>query len=258
MYSIIINREKQQEKQEKTQVNNAITTMNQFNYNPELNGKKILLLVATHTDTDLKKESIKAILKYFQYKCIDIVIANSTNLEMREMKEYYATNNVKYYEIENDPTYDFGKWVYLLSTVKYDLYDDIIFINDSILLKNKVNHFINLAITNNFDLYGYNDSSEINYHYQSYLFSIKPRCVYKFIDMVISKKHMIQTWLDVVFEVEVKMLEHFTNHSCFLKIGNLSTNKNKNIHVHNDTLFDDLYKRDILPFIKIKKIVLDI
>ena len=54
MYYIIINPEKQQEKQEKTQVNNAITTMNQFNYNPELNGKKILLLVATHTDTDLK------------------------------------------------------------------------------------------------------------------------------------------------------------------------------------------------------------
>ena len=235
-------------------MHDALTTLNQYNYNPDLNNKKVLLLVAAHINCDLKKESIKSILKYFHYECIDIVIANSTNLEMQEMQEYYASNNARYYEIENQPTLDFGKWFFLLNAVNYTMYDDVIFINDSIILKNKLNHFINLIINNDFELYGYNNSTEINYHYQSYLFSIKPMHIYKFMNMFLANKDKINTQDDVINEYELKMPNYFKTHSCFLKTGNLSINKEKNIHFKNDDLFNELYNLRLLPFIKIKRL----
>jgi len=235
-------------------VQDALFQLNKFNNNPDLNNKKVLLLVATHTNSDLKKESIKSILKYFDYECIDIFIANSTNLEMTEMKKIYENKNIIYHEIDNDNTYDFGKWFFLLNTVNYKSYDDIIFINDSIILNNNVNHFINLTIINNYEFYGYNDSTQCNYHYQSYLFSIKPNSIYKKIDMFFHKKKKIKTQQDVIHEFELKMLNYFKTHCCFLKIGNISINKGKNIQ-WNDKLFNILYKDNLLPFLKVRYIL---
>lgn len=249
---------KRKEKEITNEINSTVRDtlfqLNKFNNNPNLNNKKVLLLVATHTNSDLKKESIKSILKYFDYECIDIFIANSTNLEMKEMKEFYENKNIIYHEIDNDNTYDFGKWFFLLNTVNYKSYDDIIFINDSIILNNNVNHFINLTINNNFEFYGYNDSTQCNYHYQSYLFSIKPKSIYKYVDMFLQNKKKIKTFQDVINEFELKMLNYFTTYSCFLKIGNLATHKGKNIHFDNDKLFNLLYKHNILPFNKIKRL----
>lgn len=104
------------------------------------------------------------------------------------------------------------------------------------------------------ELYGYNDSTEINYHYQSYLFSIKKDAIPKFIKMIQDKISLMKTQTDVITEYELKMAQHFT-HDCFLKIGHLPYNEKKNIFFENDFLYKKLLKYKLLPFIKIKRIL---
>ena len=72
-----------------------------YSYNPDLNNKKILLLVATHTNSDLKLNTIKKNLQYFNCKCINVAVCNSKNLPFNsELSLYYNNNNISYYEIE--------------------------------------------------------------------------------------------------------------------------------------------------------------
>lgn len=220
-------------------------------YNVNLNKKKILVLVACNTSSIFKKECIKHTLSYFKNECTDIVVANSINLPYNlEMKAHFNANNIKYYEVENYLSLDFGKWVYLLNNTNYTLYDLVIFINDSIILTHNINPFINLSIKHNGELYGYNDSYECNYHYQSYLFSIKPMAIYKFINMVNEKLHMITYVSDVIFYYEIKLISWFNNPDCFLKIGDPTLPSN--IHYTNPTLFKFIYNRKFFPIFKIK------
>jgi hypothetical protein len=116
-----------------------------------------------------------------------------------------------------------------------------------------ITHFINLTIKKNVELYGYNDSTQINYHYQSYLFSIRSDSINKFIEMYNSKKNIIHSQLDVINNYEVKMTEYFDTHDCFLKIA-YDFNKDKNIFFTNDSIYNILKKYDLFPFTKIKRI----
>ena len=200
-------------------LNEKIIEKSNHFYNPKLNNKNILLLVATHTNTNLKFNNIKNTINYFKDICTTICVVNTVNLQFNnELSIFYKNNNISYYEINNEPTYDFGKWIYLLNNTEYIKYDFVVFINDSLIIEKPINHFINLTVKKNIDLYGYNDSTQTNYHYQSYLFSIRSDSINKFIEMYNSKKNIIHSQLDVINNYEVKMTEYFDTHDCFLKI----------------------------------------
>lgn len=140
-------------------------------YNPAYNNKKLLLLMSTHTDNELRLKTVLNSINYFDTNVMDIAVANSTELKYNDkLKEYYKSKNIAYYEIDNNGSYDFGKWIYLLSQIDYSSYNYVFFINDSFIIEKPVTHFINLAIKSNAELYGYNDSTQDNYHYQSYFF----------------------------------------------------------------------------------------
>jgi hypothetical protein len=224
-------------------------------YNPVNNNKKLLLLMATHTDNELRLKNILNTMNYFDTNSMDIMIANSKSLKYNDkLSNYYKNKNISYYEIENDGSYDFGKWIYLLSQIDYSLYDYVFFINDSFIIEKPVTHFINLAIKSNKELYGYNDSTQENYHYQSYFFSVRSDAINKFIDMYNSKKNLIKTQRDVIEHVELKMINYFSTHDCYLKIGNFSFHKGLNIFFTSDFLYRILKKYGFLPFIKLKRI----
>ena len=226
-----------------------------YSYNPDLNNKKILLLVATHTNSDLKFNTIKKNLQYFKCKCINVAICNSKNLPFNsELSLYYSNNNIPYYEIENDNKYDFGKWVYLLKNINYTLYDFVIFTNDSYVIHYPITQFINLTIKNNYELYGYNDSTQQNYHYQSYLFSIRKDAIDKFIGYYRSIKDNLNSQGDVINMLELKLLKIFRTKGCFLNSGLFKINLKKNIFYTNDALYNKLKRTRLLPFTKIKRI----
>jgi hypothetical protein len=224
-------------------------------YNPVYNNKKLLLLIATHTDNELRYTTILNTLKYFDTTTMDIMIANTTSLNYSDkLHTYYKSKNITYYEIENTPSYDFGKWIYLLSNIDYSLYDYVFFMNDSFIIEQPVTHFINLAIKRNTELYGYNDSTEEQYHYQSYFFCVRYDAIPKFINMVNSKQELIQTQRDLILHFELNMIDYFSSHDCYLKIGNIWFHQGLNIFFKSDFLYNLLKKNGILPFVKLKRL----
>jgi len=224
-------------------------------YNPALNNNKYLTIVACHSNNDFKYNNLVNTINYLSFDCNDLVIVNSTNLENNSnLANFCSEREITYFEIDNDSTYDFGKWVYALKNIDTSVYDFIIFTNDSFVIHKPIHHFYNLTSKMNVDLYGYNDSTQNCYHYQSYLFSLKKDAVDKFIEIFDSKKNQIQNQCDVINQFELQLTNFFNNKDCFLKIGNEFYHKNLNIFFTNDYFHYFLFINKLLPFTKIKRV----
>ena len=91
------------------------------NYSPDNNNIKYLMIFASHCDSEIKLKTIKNNLKYFDYKSIDISFISSKSLKynqnVKDICDVYK--NITYYEIDNSPTCDFGKWINILNQVDY-------------------------------------------------------------------------------------------------------------------------------------------
>jgi len=226
-------------------------------YSPDKNNIKYLVIMACHCDSEIKLSAIKRNLKYFDFECVDVLLLMSENLPYNsEIDSYCSTyKNVQYKEVDNEPTYDFGKWIKGLSIIDYNKYNFIIFTNDSYIIHAPINHFLNLTFKYNVDFYGYNDSTECRYHYQSYLFSLKKDVIPIFIKNYFDKKDNIENQADIINHYELTMTDWFENKKCYLTIGNINSNKEKNIYFTNDSLYNLLKKTTLLPFSKIKRII---
>ena len=225
-------------------------------YSPDNNNKKFLVVMACHVSTKLKLETIRKNLRYFAFHCIDIALVVSSNQHFNnELKDICSKyNNVKYYETENRNSLDFGKWHWLLSQIDYNIYDYTVLINDSFIIHSSLNHYLNLVTKYDVDLYGYNDSSCVCYHYQSYLFTLKKNAIPIFLTNVGNNLPLMNIHWDVVTNGELKLTQWFPNHKCFLKIGNMPLNHNHNIFFNNDALYIPLKNNGLLPFTKLKRV----
>ena len=154
----------------------SISLKQQLEYNPENNNVKYLLVFASHCDSELKLRTIENNLSYFNLNCIDILFIISSECEyksnVKSICEKYK-NIILFMEKENDCMYDFGKFVYILENFDVNQYDNIVFTNDSIYIHSSIFHFFNFIYKSNKEFIGYNDSTQLNYNYQSYLFSFK-------------------------------------------------------------------------------------
>lgn len=237
-------------------IKNKINQKNNNSYNPSDNNIKYLVLIACHCDSELKLKTIKRNLKYFDFDSVDVLLVISANLPYNLEITNNCSNfkNIKCIEAPNEPTYDFGKWIYGLNNIDYTKYNFTIFTNDSFIIHASINHFFNLTFKYNVDFYGYNDSTQMRYHYQSYLFSLKKEAISIFIHNYNIKNTLIQNQQDVIEQFELTMTDWFKTHSCYLNIGNINSHKTKNIFFTNDDLYLKLKKTTLLPFTKIKRI----
>jgi len=250
-----------------------ISNNNDITYNDRENkeeNKKILTIIACHTNSIIKYNTILNNIPHLIYPNGDIIIINTSNekysnklKKVVESDQYpYKKNIIKYLEIPNDKYVDFGKFIYCLDIIQnIDVnmmntkYDFVVFVNDSIIINNPIIYFYNLVIKNNRELYAYNDSSEIKYHYQSYLFAIKYDVVHKLINYFNQNKIHIHKITDVIKTIELNLNDIYSNdNDCFLKIAKLPNNIGKNIYFHNKSLYKLFFTGGILPFIKIKTI----
>jgi len=232
------------------------------------NNIKMVTIVACHTNTLLKYNVVINNIPYLIFPNNDIIIINSSNEKYSyKLKQYIdnkivinAPNNkiIKYIEIPNDKYIDIGKYIHVLNMIETNgslnkEYEFVVLINDSIIIKNSITHFYNMIINMNKELYAYNDSSEIKYHYQSYLYAIKYKAIHKLIDYFNIHKFEIHGYKDVIDKIELELNNIYANdNDCFLKIAKLPCNINKNIYFHNDALYNLLLNNEILPFIKIR------
>jgi hypothetical protein len=224
-------------------------------YSPDNNKKKYLVIIACHVSTKIKLETIRKNLRYFAFNCVDVALVVSSNqpfnAEIKNICSKYT--NVKYYETENRGSLDFGKWHWFLSQTDYNIYNYIVLTNDSFIIHSSLNHYLNLVSKYDVDLYGYNDSTGISYHYQSYLFTLKKTAVAKFLTNVGNNLPLMKTHQDVINNGEIMLTKWFPSQKCFLKIGNIPSNHGRNIFFHNDGLYIPLKEAKLLPFSKLKR-----
>ena len=225
-------------------------------------GPKILTLIACHTNNVAKVNIIKNNIMYFQaLPNNDIVVINSFDSKYhKDIKEYLEKvgRTVKYYGILNASTLDCGKWMfYLQNHYRANTYRHVIFTNDSFLIRGDLQSYYLSLIHKNVDLFGYNDSTQVRYHYQSYLFTLKHTAIKRFVMYYKRIKHKLKGYQSVVDNIELRLTDIFRNKDCFVKIGMLPSNRGRNIFFNNDSLYLQLYNDKTLPFIKLKRIVQD-
>lgn len=224
-------------------------------FNPSINNHKYLTIIAAHVHNKTKLDTLVNNVITLDYDCNDIIIINSSGLPYNnEVNELCERRKIKYVEVDNLPTIDFGKWVHILKMTDLSSYDFIICTNDSYTIHKPIHHFYNLTSKMNVELYGYNDSTCVRYHYQSYLFSIKKEAINKFINAFDANIGVVNNNYDVVLKCEVNMTDWFSSTDCFLKIGNEFHNIGHNIFFSNDLFYSKLFSNRLLPFSKIKRV----
>jgi hypothetical protein len=222
------------------------------------NGKRILIIIATHSNKDIRIEAMKTNLPHFlSIPNCDIVVVNSSGLleDSDPLRDLYRKSKVMYMEVPNEKTFDFGKWDQVLSVDQFCAYDYYVFTNDSYILTSSINHFFHLFQKAECEIYGYSDCSERRYHYQSYLFALKREAVPNLITLYDNKKDKIRNQEDVINEMEIHLSDCFKSKDCFLKIAYVTGNSGKNLFFRNDSLYNKCQEYGLLPFRKIKRIL---
>ena len=106
------------------------------------------------------------------------------------------------------------------------------------------------------DLYGYNTSTQINFHIQSYLFGIKPTSLNILNKHFKNIKNEIKDYHTLVLNMELKLCDIYKDYGYYLPTH--IVNDKLNIYFNNDILYSQLLKNNILPFLKLKRIIIKI
>ena len=241
-------------------IQTKIEESNKYRFIPILNENtpKILTIIACNSDSKLRLDTTINNLRYLNYLNNDIIIVNTCGTPYgNKLKEKLSQKNVvkQIFEIPNDNSFGFEKWIYGLNNYDYNKYDYVVFTNDSFVIKSHINCFFNKMIDKKVELFGYNDSTQIRYHYQSYLFGIKNDAIHNFISYVNKNKSLVYDYGTAVLNYELVMIDYFSTKDCFLHIGYIPMNQGMNIFFTNDVLYNILFKKRLLPFIKVKRLI---
>jgi hypothetical protein len=128
---------------------------------------KFLCIIATHPNTQLKKEALERIVIEFK-KFGDVVIVTSTGFSdiSKEVADMLA---VPIISVANDPVkVNYAKHAYYLNNYDVSKYDRVILTNDSYYILKDLDRFISLC-ESNAELVGYTASNEIQYHYTDFI-----------------------------------------------------------------------------------------
>jgi hypothetical protein len=226
-----------------------------------MNKYNILAIFSNHTYDNIKYNISFNNISYIIPHVNDIIIIDSIDEEYAVKLKTDLTNISKiknFYFVKNDKIYlDFYKWNYIIniSNTIIDKYDYILFINDSIIITHDMNEYFNYLnnSTNKINIYGYNDSTQLQYHYQSYLFMIHKNTIPKFKNLYEEKKPYIYDVNSLIRNLELNFYSIDENHDCYIKIGE-QHNKNNNIFWENDKLYEKLLSNNVLCLIKLKRI----
>lgn len=211
---------------------------------------RALTIMACHVSDMVRLQTIKQNIRYLDFKHNHIIVVTTANLPLNvKLKQFCNIHNIQYLETTNDKWLDFGKWLHVLENTDYTDYESIYFTNDSFIIKSSIFHFFNLAFEKQTEIYAYTSSSEVKYHYQSYLFNINKEAISKLIHFI-----KMKTQFDAV-HIELNLLHHFTSKDCFLDLGKNESNIKKNIFFTNNEFYYPLFNSHLLPFVKLKRTI---
>lgn len=214
--------------------------------------KKYLTIIACHADTTEKIFFLKKNIENVSFSNNDIVVINTAGLRLNAVLQKEIEEKVfKYIEVKNNGWLDFGKWHHVLNEIDHSGYDFITFTNDSFIICEPMMHFYYQASSQNVELFAYTSSTEVQYHYQSYLFIIQQKAINKFLKY-------IQSYLKIPDPnpvlLEINLYNVFATKQCFLDIGYFPINFKQNIFFNKNGLYSLLFNSKLLPFIKRKRL----
>ena len=134
--------------------------------------------------------------------------------------------------------------LYVLENIKIKDFDNITFINDNYIYLSNLKEYFDYFDKHNLDFSSFNDSSENNYHYELYIFTLSSIKIPEFI------KFYKNNLLDVNNTPETL----FENKMVYLKLAYVNSNLECNIFYNNDKLYEFLMDNNFLPIININKL----
>jgi len=211
-----------------------------------------LLLIASHTNSEIKKKALLHNISFFSELCNNIVIIQSTECKDEELESNVnnINKNIIFFYLQNDKYLCHGKWWSYLNTINYKEYDNITLTNDSYLITKSLNNYKNL-IHKEIELVALLDSHEIRYHFPDFLRTYNKSGIEKILKYYIINKYNINTFYDVILYYEINSSSLFNDVKVLHK--SIKTNKFSNCHFDNVELKEYLYKLNY-PIIKLKKL----
>ena len=213
---------------------------------------KTLCIVACHTSSELKIKSLVSNIKYFDEISDHIHIINSDEFKDQNieslLKDYPS---ITYSYIPNSRLLCQGKWKHYLESNDYSQYDKVILTNDSFLVVHSLKPV--LKKSQNYEMYGINDSREGKYHVTDYFRIYTKSGIKTLLDYYndrISKFSLVKS-LEVIQKLEVMSTHAFDDYT-------YGAYHNINLAFKSNIFYDDEILEDILskgfPVIKLKKI----
>ena len=185
----------------------------------------------------------------------NIIIIDINNIFSQKLNNNLIKdkNIIKYildnYYIKNDLNdLDFNKFnniLHLLNISEFKNFQYITFINDNYIYCNDLKKYFTYINIHNLDFSSYNDSSEYEYHYQLYLFSIKYNLINKLIDFIKSENNNNLLYkIHTIFNIKMP----------FLKIAYIKNNIDNNIF-YNNSEYKELILSNLLPIVNLDYIL---
>jgi hypothetical protein len=163
----------------------------------------------------------------------------------------YLLNDIPYGKID--------KWQYALINIEMNKYDYLVFVDDNYIYCDKLLDYFYYLDNNDLNICSYNDSTNKEYHLDLYLFTISTSNIYEFNNFIIKMKKPTSEKInpkEIYNNILYNTLDYLSHDKNipFLKIGNIDTNKNKNIFFTTDYLYQHLMETNELPIINIDAI----
>ena len=183
----------------------------------------------------------------------EIYICDETNKysEQLQKKTKNIRNLIKFENV--DQFNNFQKMDILFKTIKDENINSITIILDDYIYLNNLNSYFEFVNKCSYDLISFTDSTELFYHLQINLFTIKKEqinTVKKIINdySIKNKNDYAMMYLEFLKE----LVNQIKNKTAFCKTAYIESVEKKNIYLSNTEYYYYLLSREILPIIKVK------
>lgn len=183
---------------------------------------------------------------------IDNVFSKKLNenfIDNKNVIKYIINNNYKKKNINYLDLNLFNDIFMVLNDIKLIDYNYITFIDDNYIYCNDLKDYFMYMKIHNLDFTSYSDSSENEYHYELYLFSIKSLLIDK-LKNLFNTNNSIDNKNNLLYKIH----NTFNIKMPFLKIAYLKNNINNNIF-YNINKYKELVFSNLLPIINIDYIL---
>ncbi len=232
---------------------------------------KTLCVIAAHSGDDLGIKSTCSNIKYFKEVSDKIVVVNSKDfidddpLKKCIVKEY-GDKDIEFHYCANLISLNHGKWIFYIDNIYRDDYDHVILTNDTFLIIDTLMPFLELHLSDNYEMTGLVSSREHAWHCQDFLRIYNKESISKAIDFYKEKIILNGLFLDVtdvdttryhdarraLIEAEISSCQIYSNQAC---LHTLPLTYKKNLNFDNEKLEEYITEKGY-PVIKHRKLTM--